>query len=73
MYTTYIIELFLGDDFDERLMSSLASVGRGPFLFIDRPEKIPDVVALATQKFSSLFGLDAVLQFGAMKGVKEST
>lgn len=54
-------------------MSSLASVGRGPFLFIDRPGKIPDVVALATQKFSSLFGLDAVLQFGAMNGVKEST
>lgn len=32
----------LGADFDERLMSSLATHGGGHFYFIERPEQIPD-------------------------------
>jgi len=59
----------IGDDFDEKLMKSIAEYGRGAFYYLKDPSVIQTLVGSALQGLLKLFAIDASL---TLRGVGDA-
>jgi len=59
----------LGADFDEELLSSIASQGGGHFYFIEQPQQIPDLLASELGEVLEVVARDVVFEVRAGTGV----
>ena len=58
----------IGSDYNEKLMSSIARVGKGNYFFIDNMERIPELVSKAYSGFTNVVAEKLVLKVRGVGG-----
>jgi Ca-activated chloride channel homolog len=60
----------VGSDFDERLLGSMADAGGGAFRFIDKPERIPELIRSEVGELLEVTARSAALRMAGPDGIR---